>query len=308
MNVLPTRRRRAVAGLVLSSAVLLAACGGGGSSKASDSTQPAGNGSDATTTTLTGISKGSGSCYTTPGQQTAKVRFVNLFTNSTYPQGGIDVYQGYGADDGCGKKLATVPYGTASDYIDVTAADQDGNWSATAYVAGSTARDHQIINQTETWKGGEQVTIVFQPGDPTSGQPPNSGGDQAFFEKDTATDSSALPAVPGKAVLAVGAGAVQYVDKDGAWVAGLVGQPQCLLGPGDTESTRTNVGGTSLIPYPVAPGSVQLALYPSIPGKCTGTPAIGPATIDATAGSRTLVLAYGPDKQNIKLLVLPVAG
>jgi hypothetical protein len=109
---------------------------------------------------------------------------------------------------------------------------------------------------TERWKGGEQVTIVFQPGEPTSGQPPNSGDVQAFFEKDSASDSSAIQPVAGKAVL----------------------------------------------------GTVNLGLFPSNPGVCTGTPAIGPATINAAAGSRTLVHAYGPDKQNIKLLVLPVAS
>ena len=303
---LQPRRARAFVGIAVGAA-LLAACGGGGSPKASGSTAP-GTTTGATPTTAATAGGGTGNCYTTPGTQKARVRFVNLFTNTTYPKGSITVWQGYGADDGCGKKLATVPYGTASDYIDVTAADKDGNWTATAYVGSSTARDHQIINQSETWKGGEQVTIVFQPGDPTSGQPPNSGDVQAFFEKDSASDSSAIKPVAGKAVLAVAATAVEYVDKAGAWVAGITGQPKCLLGPGDTESTRTNIGGTSLIPYAVAPGTVNLGLFPSNPGVCTGTPAIGPATVNATAGSRTLVLAYGPDKQSIKLLVLPVAS
>lgn len=306
---LQPRRVRSFVGIAIGAALLFAACGGGGSSKASDSTAPTSKPGNATPTTeATAGGGGRGNCYTTPGTQKARVRFVNLFTNSTYPKGSITVWQGYGADDGCGKKLATVPYGTASDYIDVTAADKDGNWTATAYVGTSTAQDHQIINQTETWKGGEQVTIVFQPGDPTSGQPPNSGSVQAFFEKDSVSDSSALKPVAGKAVLAVAATAVEYVDKEGAWVAGVAGQPKCLLAPGDTESTRTNVGGTSLIPYAVAPGTVNLGLFLSDPGVCTGTPAIGPATINAAAGSRTLVLAYGPDKQNIKLLVLPVAS
>jgi hypothetical protein len=300
------RRSTAAVGLAIGAVVLFAACGGGGSSKASDTTSPDRGGAP-TTTRAGNTGGGSSTCYTTPGDQKARVRFVNLFTNATYPKGDIDVWQGYGASDGCGKKLATVPYGTASDYIDVTAADKDGNWSAAGYVPGGADETHQIISQSETWKGGEQVTIVFLPGDPTAGQPPASGSVQAVFEKDKASEPAFAP-VPGKAVLGVSATALEYVDKEGAWVGGVVGQPACLLGPGDTATTRTNVGGTSLISYPVTPGSVDFGLFPSSEGKCAGAPAIGPATIDATTGSRTLVFAYGPDKHTEKLLVLPVDG
>jgi hypothetical protein len=304
-----SRRGGALIGIAISAALLFSACGGGGSSKASGSTSPDGTNAATTTEARDAGGGGSSKCFTTPGDQKAKVRFVNLFTNSTYPQGDIDVWQGYGATDGCGEKLATVKYGEASDYIDVTAADQDGNWSASAYLPGFADEDHQIINQTETWKGGEQVTIVFSQGDPESGQPPVSGSVQAFFEHDNeaTTDSGAIQPVAGKAVLAIAATSLQYVVKDGAWVPGLAGQTKCLLGVGDTENTRTNIGGTSLVIYPVAPGSLDLGLFPSQPGTCTGTAAIGPVTIDGAADSRTLVLVHGTDAQNLKMLVLPVA-
>ena len=109
-------------------------------------------------------------------------------------------------------------------------------------------------------------------------------------------------------MLGIAATSLQYVDPNGTWVAGIAGKPACLAAVGDTESTRTNIGGTQLVPYVVEPGSLSLGLYPSDPGKCTGTPAIGPATVDAAAGSRTLVFAYGVDAQHLKLLVLPVAS
>jgi hypothetical protein len=114
--------------------------------------------------------------------------------------------------------------------------------------------------------------------------------------------------VAGKAVLGIAATSLQYVLPDGAWVAGLAGQTACLQAVGDTESTRTNIGGTQLVPYTVAPGSLSLGLYPSDPGKCAGAPAIGPATISAAAGSRTLVFAYGTTAKDLKLLVLPIAS
>ncbi len=302
-------RRLALFGLGGSAMLLFAACGGGGSSKSSATTSPAdgGTATNVTTSTAAGGSGGNGNCFTAPGPQTAKVRFVNLFTNSTYPSSAIDVWQGYGGNDACGKKLASLPYGTASDYIDVTASDTAGDWNTTAFVAGSTTLDHQIISQSETWKGGEQLTIVFEGSDSGSGNPPSAGSDQVFFESHSDVNSS-LDAVPGKALLAIGAASIQYVVKDGVWVAGNVGQPKCLPAVGDSDTTRNNIGGTSQLPYIVDPGTINLGLYRRDPGTCTGTPDIGPVTIDAAAGSRTLVFVYGVDPQNLKLLVLPIAS
>jgi hypothetical protein len=253
-------RIRALVVIVASAALLLSACGGGSDKPSSTPSTNGGGGSD-TTTTASSDAGGNGKCFTTPGSQTAKVRFVNLYTNDTYPQGDIDVYEGFGAKDACGEKLATVPYGEASDYIDVTALDESGNWSVTSYVAGSPDDDHQIINQSETWKGGEQVTIVYAAGDPDFGTTEANGSDQAFFENDPEEGSSSIKTVPGKAVVAIGATALQYVVPDDAWKAGVAGTTGCLLGPNDTETSSTNIGGTSLLEYPITPGSAELGLY-----------------------------------------------
>ncbi len=302
------RGRRALVGIGITAVLFLAACGGSsGSSKASDTTT---QGADNATTTAAASDGGGGNgkCFTTPGKQKARVRFVNLFTNSTYPSSDIDIWQGFSATDSCAKKLETLPYGTASDYIDVTAGDESGNWETAAYIAGSTDDAHQIMTQTETWKGGEQVTITFHGAEPdaSSGLPPSAGGDQTFFELPEVGDVASFKPIPDKALLGIAATSVQYVAKDGAWVAGVAGQPACLKADGDTDFTRTNIGGTSLVQYPVEPGTIQLGLYPSQPATCTGTPAIGPATIEAAAGSRTLVFVYGTDAKSLKLLVLPI--
>jgi len=307
----PSLRGRNCVVFATSVILLLAACGGGGSSKPASA--PSNNSGDAGATTTTSGGGdgggGSGSCFTKPGTQTAKVRFVNLFTNTAYPSTDIDVWQGYGGTDPCAKKLATVKYGSASDYIDVTAADSSGNWAAGAYVTGSTADDHKIIDQSETWKGGERVTIVFMGSQSEAGSnnAPSSGADQTFYESHSDINST-LDAVPGKGLIAIGAASIEYVVKDGSWNAGIVGQSKCLTAVGDTDTEKTSIGGTSLIPYPVDPGTVSIGLYLSDPGTCTGTPAIGPATVSADAGSRTLVFAYGVDPQNLELLVLPVAS
>ncbi len=299
--------------LVAVAMLTLASCGGGGGSKASSTPSTSSGGGGATTTSDSSSGGGgNGKCFTTPGKQTAKVRFVNLFTNSTYPSGDIDVLQGFSATDPCGKKLATVPYGTASDYVDVTAADESGNWEVAGFAAGVTKdENHQIISQSETWKGGEQVTIVFMSQDPASGNGPTAGSDQAFFEKPTSADSN-LPAAPaGKAIVAIGAASTQYTVKDGSWRAGVAGVSGCLRSADDTDTRSTNIGGTSQIVYPVDPGTLSLSLYRNSDtgeNTCTGNVDIGPVTVDAQAGSRTLVFGYGPDATHLKLLVLPVAS
>jgi hypothetical protein len=302
-------RARALVGFGAVAVLLFAACGGGGGSKSSDTTSPANGAATNVTTSTGGGGGGNGQCFQDPGPQKARVRYVNLFTNAAYPSGDIEVRQGFSAKDACGKKLATVKYGEASDYIDVTAGDSSGNWETGAYPVGAIDEDHLIISQTETWKGGEQVTIIVMAQDPSSGNRPSSGGNQVFFEKPVSDINPGINPVPGKGMVVIGAAPVQYVAaKDAAWVAGIAGQTKCLMTVGDTENTRTNIGGTSLVPYLVTPGSISLSLYKSQPGTCTGTADIGPATVDTSDGSRTLVLVYGPDPTHFKLLVLPVAS
>jgi hypothetical protein len=303
----PMLRRRPFVAAGLSSLLLLGACGGGGGSKATTTPSTGGNTADASTTT-SGAGGGNGNCFTTPGSQHARVRFVNLFTNSTYPSGSIDVSQGFSATDSCAKKLATVPFGTASDYVDVTASDESGNWNVGAYIAGSIDTNHEIITQSETWKGGEQVTMVFMGAQAQPDLAPSSGADQTFFEKTSTGLSDSFPVVAGKAVLGIAAASLQDTVKGSSWRVGVVGHAGCLKSTEDTDHTTTNIGGTSLVQYPVDPGSLQLSLYPSIPGTCSGKADMGPASIDAAAGSRTFVLAYGADAQQLKLLVLPVAA
>jgi hypothetical protein len=295
-----------LAAVLAVAALVLTGCGDDSGSESSGTAKAASDGS-ATSTTASAGSAGKGDCYSTPGKQKARVRFVNLFTNATYPAGSIDVYEGSSATDPCGKKLATVPFGSASDYIDVTALSDSGSWTATAYIAGSTDDEHRIIDQGETWSGGEAVTIVFagtEPSDVDTGLPPSSGSVQAFFENG---DSPAVAEPPaGKAALGIAATSLQSVDPDGAWRAGVSGQAGCLMAEGDTESTSTSIGGTQIVTYPIDPGSLSLGLFPSDPGTCTDTPAIGPVTVDAAPDSRTFVFAYGSDMQSEKLLVLPI--
>jgi proline racemase len=49
-------------------------------------------------------------------------------------------------------------------------------------------------------------------------------------------------------------------------------------------------------------------LYKSDPGTCTGTPDLGPVSVDVADGGRAFVLVYGADATHLKLLALPIAS
>jgi hypothetical protein len=294
--------------MTIAASLLLAACGGDDDSSGTEA--PAVDEGDPTTVPGDGDggdtgADGDGECFVEPGDQTARVRYVNLFTNDSYPEGELDIWEGFGPSDGCGEKLATVPYGTATDYIEVNARDDAGNWETTAYIAGESGDEFRLVNQTATWLGGEQVTIVFTPADPSSAVTPASGTVQAFYEISESADETFAP-VDGQAVLGIGATALQYTLPDEAWVPGIEGVSGCVLGVNDTDTGRTLIAGTQLVVYQVDPGPLELSLHPGDPATCSGPPDMGPVTVDAQDGSRTLVFAYGTSADDLDLLVLPV--
>jgi hypothetical protein len=297
------RRRRVRAGAVVACAVIvLGACGGG-----SSDTKPASPTSASTTTAPNSNGSGAGGSGSNCPTATfhARVRFVNLYTNSTYPKGDIEIWQGY-TRTGCSKRLATIGFGKASDFVDVTANDAQGNWEATAFVPGGSDDDHQIIQQSETWKGGEQVTVLVFAQEATSGNPAAAGADQVLFEKDPSQETP-ISTAPGKATIVASGVAVQAAVPDANWRLG-VPRAGCLSSTDDTPSSTTSVGGTSALQFAVDPGPIDVALYPIDPGTCAGNPAVGPVSVDAQEGSRTLVLAYGADAHSLSLLVLPFAA
>ena len=227
--VRPSARPRALVALTVASALVFGACGGKSHSKSTPSTQAP------STATASGVSTGTTAvkarCETPPGKQTARIRFVNLYTNPKYPKSAVDVWQGLGADDPCAKKLTTVPFGQAGDYVDITASDASGNWSAAAYVAGSNDKAHEIVVQGEKWLGGEQATMVFEGAAPQAGAgaSPSAGSDQTFLEKNNVGDPGLLVPEAGKAALGVTSALKNVVD-NGTWV---VGSPKsgCIARP-----------------------------------------------------------------------------
>ena len=299
----PHSRRRAAVVLGITSVLLIGACGGKSKSESTPAPSPSTGEHRVSVSTETTAAKVK--CVTTPGQQKARIRFVNLYTNKTYPKRDIDIWQGLSATEPCAKKLTTVAFGDTSDYIDITASNEAGDWSAAAYIAGTTDPDHEIVVRAERWLGSEQATMVVEAAEPRAGVPTSAGSDQTFLELNNLGKPALLVPQEGKAALGI-TSALQTVVKDGAWVAG-GGQSTCLRALSDTASHRSNIGGTQMVRYSVDPGSLQLALYPSNSGSCSGAPDIGPVKVDAAPGSATFVFAYGVDAKNVELLVLPIA-
>jgi len=296
-------RRHAYIALAVLCALLLGACGGKSKSESQPPTSAPSSDTSHSISTETTVAKAE--CTTAPGKQKGRIRFVNVYTNPKYPKRDIDVWQGLSATDPCAKKLTTVPFGKASDYIDITASDASGNWSAAAYIAGSTDKNHEIVVQGETWLGNEQVTMAFEGAAPQTGAPASAGIAQTFLEKNNIGEPALFVPAAGKAALGI-TSALQTVAKDGAWLAAVTGRPGCLQALSDTTSRRSSVAGTRLVRYSVDPGSLELALH-RISGSCSGPPDIGPVTIDARPGSSTFVFAYGANAKHLALLVLPIA-
>ncbi|MCL4292387.1 MAG: hypothetical protein KJ056_05085 [Acidimicrobiia bacterium] len=289
--------RRSLA-LGAAAAMLLAACGGGGGGN-SKAEEPGGETAATSTSTTSGAR---GDCFTEPGKQKARVRFVNLYSDAKHPAAEIQVFQGAGFEDPCGKKLVTVPYGEASDYIDVTASDEEGDWDAVAYL-GEPSDDTELVSQGATFEGGEQQTVVFFGGELRDGGQTRAGAVTTFAEKLPAGSEPSIAPQPGQAVIGFWAASLESVVEDNFWNAGVVGQGTCLV---NTEGSSDIIGGTSLLTYAAAPGSPSVGLFPSDNKGCSGTPAIGPTTVDGEAGSMTLVLAYGNSPSDLKLIALPV--
>ena len=291
--------------------LLFGACSGKSKSENTPATGPQPSPTTATTattgrsrvTTQTSVAKAI--CTTTPGTQTARIRFVNLYTNPKYPKRAIDVWQGLGASDPCAKKLTTVPFGKASNYIDITASNEAGDWSAAAYIAGSTDKNHKIVVRGARLLGNEQATMVVEGAAPRTGVPASAGRDQTFLEKNNLGKPALLVPTAGKAALGITA-ALPTAAENGAWLAAVTGKAGCLPALTDTASNRTTISGTRLVRYSVDPGSLRLALHGGS-GGCTGRPDIGPATVDARAGSSIFVFVYGADTEHLALLVLPIA-
>ena len=252
--------RCAAVALGITLVTLLGVCGG--KSKSENAPSPSASTTDkngAGVATESTVAKAK--CETTPGKQKARIRFVNVYTNKTYPKSDIDIWQGLSATDPCAKKLTTVPFGQASDYIDITPSNEAGDWSAAAYVAGATDRSHEIVvrgGNLAGWRAGDDGGRGRRAARRRSRQR-GPGPDVPRGEQRSANPrcSFRLRARPHSASRA----RCRPSSKTASWFAG-VGKSTCLRSLSDTASHRTTIGGTQVVRYSVDPGSLDVAVLP----------------------------------------------
>jgi hypothetical protein len=238
----------------------------------------------------------------------ATMRVANLYTPATGEPPALDIYSGTSAQ--YGTLVASVPYGTISDWFDPGVLDASGDASLTWYVHGKTGQNDDIGNQTETLKGGEQITVFIAAGDADN---KNSSGIQfarwkVFF--DNGADFPLPSPVAGKAI----------VMADGIGLSAVPGTSETFLYMSVDGECLPNVeGGSQGTPQPWGPGSQQSYLAPAgskemhieLPGTngipdCKSNGKFPPFKYDVAAGERAWLAFYSPDGKTLKALQVKV--
>ncbi|GGM17762.1 hypothetical protein [Nakamurella endophytica] len=259
-----------------------------------------------------------------------QIRLVNLWT----PAGGhtgraVDVWVGsprYG-----GKRLATVPYGTAGAFFAPEVLDPQGQggsgphvpWTVAFYASGGTSDDDLLMTQGETSAPGQRLTFLALPPDPGGrgmslqvfadriGSDPSGGG----------WDRPDVPTPPaGAAVLVLNAAATQHSGPGSGtgptYRPGVDGR--CLPAldpdtgePADLDGGAALLGGTSSLAYAVPAGAtVRLHRTDDRPDtgpdeQCGGGAVGAPVDPGPAAGSRAYGFVHGDDPAAPHVLLVP---
>jgi hypothetical protein len=241
----------------------------------------------------------------------AKVRVANLFNPITGDPGPIDVYADAWADSGS-KPLISVPYGEVSPAFDPTVADDAGDMFLSFYQSGVTGNGNELISQTETLKGGEDIVFYLATGSlQDSGR---YGGALGTAFAVSTVDFGGPTLAPGKALLTVSAVGLDKILKNPdalSWIASF-GQG-CAPGiDGDPNNIAIIDPGTTGAEYALDPGQATVSFHPydttsgNVPG-CTNASDLN-VPLQATAGAKLLLILYAPKDGELKALVISVTG
>lgn len=306
--------RQALTYLMVGAAVF-AGCGGSKSSTSAKITADESAAGDLSSTTVAKSKATTASSTATAGGVAAvadsigtiKVKLINTAAKSDGTPVPLDVYVGF-VDPDLGTlpkpTKAAVPFGSIAE-MEVPISKSTKAADVSVSVAGS--------KENKDWISG--VGVTAQPGDRyvfTLTFSKNNDSDSLSFQsssevpKDVPGAPALDVAVPGKAVIIASSRALELAlgDKN-SFQLGTPGQG-CLVH--EIADDRTNVGGTSQVPYVADPGALKLALFPSDDIECAGSPASAVVSIDAVAGTRTLLLAYGTSADAIKFISVPLSS
>jgi hypothetical protein len=241
----------------------------------------------------------------------AKVRVANLFNPITGDPGPIDVYAAPWVEAGA-KPLLSVPYGEVSPAFDPTVADDAGDMFLSFYASGVTGNGSELISQTETLKGGENIVFYLATGSlQDSGK---YGGALGTAFAVSTVDFGGPTLAPGKALLTVSAIGLDRILKNPDKLAWIVSFGHgCAPGiNGDANDISIIDPGTTGGEYALDTGPVTISFHPfdSTAGTAPdcSNPSVLDAQVQATAGQKLVLVLYAPKDGQLKALVIPVTG
>ena len=295
-------------------AVFVASCGGAGGAatnqpvaspgQPSDAAAPTGTGVAAVATDVPASAAGNGQ----PGSiraSGARIRVVNLY-NGAAALSAIDVYGNYQA---IGAPLMSVPYGTASDWFDPGILDDQRNAEVTFFPAGKHTPDDLLVDQSETLRGTERITMILGTGDNKKADGTSYGQLEVQFENSTMNplptphsnqslvevDPLSLAGWPGAGgsapsgymYLSTGSGCLKTVGNEGD----------------DTVGVQPLSAHRGSARFSIPAGAQKLSLHAS--ETCTDSSPYPDIAVNLTAGQAARVLLYSGNGKDLNTLVLP---
>jgi hypothetical protein len=303
---------------VLLTALFVAGCGGGGAAATNQPVASQGQPSGGAVPTLAGGQPASTDVTASPGgngqpgsirASGAKIRVVNLYNDGSAAPGPIDVYGDFQAN---GAPLMSVAYGTASDWFDPGILDDQRNAEITFFPAGKHTQADLLIDQGETLKGTERITMIVGTGDSKKADGTSFGQLEVEFENSTLNplptphanqslvevDALSLDTWPGAGstapdgymYLSVGAGCLKNVGNEDDNTVGV-------------QPLSAHRGSAQ---FSIPAGAQKLSLHPS--DACTDTSPYPSIAVDIAAGQSARLLLYSANGKDLNTLVVPFGG
>jgi hypothetical protein len=231
----------------------------------------------------------------------ASVRVVNLVRLGSKPSS-ILVFDTELATTGQ-KPIARLTYGSVSKPFRPRADESGGGSTTLSFYRPGAPTNASLLGQwTEDLAAGDRLTVLVQPNDDDPEHIPVFANAEWEHGGKTPLPSAA----PGKALL-LGQGfglpksnattfGVQY---------GIVGRG-CISPLPDDLGNISYVGATNTVPFTIEPGHLRLAAYNTDDRSCSKRPLAAPVTINANAGDRVYVFAFGSPHQRLELLPVPI--
>jgi hypothetical protein len=277
------RFRRSALLPILAALVILAACGGDNETATTDTTRAPAT-TDGTIGDLPAPTPGEFEEY-----PEGKIRFANYW-RADGAGSPVDIYWGGSAQ--IGEKMATVEYGTVTDWetMKIEANPLGGNGSPELRVTiqrpGQTDFNGVLNTLSETLEGGERLTVIL-------GGTNGSDGLQSttVYEHQVGTPSE------GQGLLllnSTGLGGVEGGDFVSLDPAGTCRQ--------EWEIDNTIDNGNAGTAYTVPAGSLQVIAHDAnvSPEECAAA-TIGPIPVEVAAGDRYLVVVWGTTKADRRI-------